>query len=304
MLSDGAQRPGEVAVADTDEEKGGAGPRASKGERPVAEERKEAPQRTTPSTSGGEEDEEMAPPAPVRFPRLESSDRHSFAESVHSVLTSMHHHKLPRWQYRLLVSSVVVLLLVLALLLVVSLLYGFGLQFPQVSVLTTESLAPGLMDAKGAIPLRSLLAFSNPNVFPIYCKPSAVTIYTDPEHAHVLGVAHVPALTLHAHERNHTAVSEYAIEGIMQVPGGPELVKRVLQGKPTLFHTHTVIPLRVKGLGFVPVTRHYEVACRVLKLWPRPAANGTSTATATPAEQGDGDGDEQISVADCHGRFV
>lgn len=147
MLSDGAQRPGEVAAADTDEEKGGAGPRASKGERPVVEERKEAPQRTTPSTSGGEEDEEMAPPAPVRLPRFDSSDRHSFAESMHSVLTSMHHHKLPKWQYRLLVSSVVVLLLVLVLLLVVSLLYGFGLQFPQVSVLTTESLAPGLMDA-------------------------------------------------------------------------------------------------------------------------------------------------------------
>jgi hypothetical protein len=171
-------------------------------------------------------------------------------------------------------------------------------------VLATEPLAPGLLDAQGNVPLRSELGFENPNVFRIYCNPSIVTIYTDAERLHVLGQAPVPALALHAHERNRIVATEYAIEGIMNVPGGPALVKRVLQGKHTIFYTTSVIGLRVRGLGFVPVTRHYEVRCRVLKLWPRIGANGGDGGNGTAAEQAEQAEDDAVSVADCAGRFV
>lgn len=239
-------------------------------------------------------------PLPARL-RRSSSDRrsHSLGESVHSVLTSLHHVKLHKTTYRLLVAAVVLLAAFLALLLIVSLIYGFGLQFPQISVVDTEPLAPSLVDAHGNIPLRSYLEFQNPNIFRIYAKPSEVAIYTDPERTHLLGRAQVPAVALHAHERHRRVETEYAIEGIMQVQGGPALVTKVAQGKPTLFYTTSVIGLRVKGLGFVPVLRHYEVKCRVLKLWGKP--KGNATAAGQPGEE---DENADVSVADCHGRFV
>ena len=162
----------------------------------------------------------------------------------------------------------------------------------------TGPLSPNLVDAHGNIPLRSSLQFQNPNIFRIYAQPSEVSIYTDSERTHLLGKAQVPAVDLHARERNRTVLSEYAIENIGKVLGGPEIVKKVGQGKPTLFYTTSVIGLRVKGLGFVPVLRHYEVSCRVLKLWPKPKGN----ATAGQAEEEEADAD--ICVADCHGRFV
>lgn len=238
-------------------------------------------------------------PSPARL-RRSSSDRrsHSLGESVHSVLTSLHHVKLHKTTYRLLVAAIILLAAFLALLLIVSLIYGFGLQFPQISVVDTEPLAASLVDAHGNIPLRSYLEFQNPNIFRIYAQPSEVAIYTDAECTHLLGRARVPALDLHAHERNRTVVTEYAIEGIMQVPGGPALVTKVAQGKPTMFYTTSVIGLRVKGLGFVPVLRHYEVKCKVLKLWGKPTGN------ATTGGQPGVDEDADVSVADCHGRFV
>lgn len=165
----------------------------------------------------------------------------------------------------------------------------------QITVLSTEPLLPGLMDANGSVPLRSLLSFSNPNIFRIYCSPSGVTIYTDPEYTHELAQASVPALALHAHERERTVATDYAIEDIMHVQGGPVLIKRVLQGRHTFFYATSRIGLRVKGLGFVPVTRHYELRCKVIKLWPKPGGNSTSGGELN---------DESPSVADCHGRFV
>lgn len=164
----------------------------------------------------------------------------------------------------------------------------------------TDPLEPKLVDAHGNIPLRSYLQFRNPNIFRIYAQPSEVSIYTDRERTRLLGKAQVPAVDLHARERNRTVVSDYVIEGIGQVVGGPELVTKVAQGKPTLFYTTSVIGLRVKGLGFVPVQRHYEVRCRVLKLWPKPMGN----ATAGQAEEEEEGRDADMSAADCHGRFV
>lgn len=300
--------------AEGDEEKGGGSggggtttPTHGIKRLPHPEEEGKEPQYTngvTPASTAAASPEPLGAPSPVRMRRTDS-DRRSFAESVHSVLSSIHHHKLPKWQYRLLVASVVVLATFLGILLIVSLIYGFGLQFPQITVLGSETLIPsGLMDAHGNVPLRSYLSFENPNIFRIYCKRSVVTIYTDPERTHVLGHAHVPALALHAHERNRTVVSEYAIKGIMSVPRGPDLVKRVLTGRPTLFYTTSVIGLQIKGLGFVPVNRKYMVQCKVLKLWPKPkpAANGTAAAI-TPG-QGEEVEEENGSVADCHGRFV
>ena len=61
----------------------------------------------------------------------------------------------------------------------------------------------------------------------------------------------------------------------------------MVQGKPTMFYTASTISFRVKGFGFVPITRKYRVECRVLKLWGKP-------------EQG---GDDS-TVADCNGRFL
>lgn len=81
---------------------------------------------------------------------------------------------------------------------------------------------------------------------------------------------------------------------------GSNRIDRIAAPSP-LAPIKTTIPLSVRGLGLVPVTRHYEVKCRVLKLWPRPPGTGNngSSTTTTPAEQGDGD-----EAADCHGRFV
>lgn len=170
-------------------------------------------------------------------------------------------------------------------------------------MLSTDPIAPGLMDSKGDVPLRSLLSFSNPNVFRIYCNPSTVRIFTDPQRTHELAQAPVPALALHARERSRTLVSEYAIEGIMHVPGGPALVKQVLHGRHSLFYTTSKIGLRVKGLGFVPVTRHYEVRCKVLKLWPKPASGNGTAAEEEKVEEAEKQ-DESLSVADCYGKFV
>lgn len=54
---------------------------------------------------------------------------------MHSVMTSTHHVKLHKRTYRLLIAALVLLTAFLGLLLIVSLIYGFGLQFPQVMTL-------------------------------------------------------------------------------------------------------------------------------------------------------------------------
>lgn len=96
---------------------------------PLREEGKESQQQQDDDAAA--DGSTMPTPLPTRMRRTDS-DRHSFSESVHSVLTSIHHFKLPKWQYRLLVGAVILLAAFLVLLLVVSLIYGFGLQVPQV----------------------------------------------------------------------------------------------------------------------------------------------------------------------------
>lgn len=226
------------------------------------------------------EDEE--PPAP---PVL------SLMDSIQTAITTLDeviHHRLPLWQYRLLIASLITAVTFLALLLIISCLYGFGLRYPHITVVGSKLVLPDkLVDSQGDVPLQSHVRFDNENIFPVRACRSTVSIYTDAGYRHLLGEAQLPALYLHARERNRTVISDYKIADINNVDGGKEILQSVLKAKPTIFYTRSIIPLQVKGLGFVPITRKYKVECKVLKLWGK-------------KDQGEMDD----TVSDCFGRFV
>lgn len=121
-----ATRDGEEAVAD--EEKPQLREEEAKEWQPEQEEKEEQWQHDGNGTSAAA----AAAAAPLPMPIRRTDSTHSFAESVHTVLTSIHHFKISKWQYRLLWAAIILLAVALGLFLVVSLIYGFGLQVPQV----------------------------------------------------------------------------------------------------------------------------------------------------------------------------
>lgn len=88
----------------------------------------------------------------------------------------------PKWEYRLLVGSVFFLLFALVLTIVITVVYGFGMAFPHISITAIQPNLPfPFMDAKGAIPITGTMAFSNPNAFKAKTHPTKIEIYALPD---------------------------------------------------------------------------------------------------------------------------
>ena len=87
--------------------------------------------------------------------------------------------QMPKWQYRLLLSTLFLLLFSLAVLAVSSILYGFNLAFPHIQVVDINLPLPfPFADAEGAIPVNAIIHFSNPNPFQAKAKAGTIDIYT------------------------------------------------------------------------------------------------------------------------------
>lgn len=207
-------------------------------------------------------------------------------------------HKMPRWKYRLLCGSLAGTLLLLVLLIVVSIVYGFNLKYVHISVTSTEPLLPAtLVDPQGNVPLRAMLSLDNPNRFPIAAGRSQVALSflhkaNGTREVFPLTTAPIAPVFLHAREREHALASEFVLQNIAHMPGGPALMGAVLKGRATYFLADLTLPLRVQALGFVPVVRQFKVACTIATLWGEPLASG---ANGTAAKE---------SISDCFGRFV
>ncbi|TFJ83274.1 hypothetical protein NSK_005436 [Nannochloropsis salina CCMP1776] len=188
---------------------------------------------------------------------------------------------MPKWKYRLMVSSIVVLLISFLLLLFVSVVYGFGMSLPHIEVVAVDVVLP--LPPEGSLPVRSLMRVNNPNRFSILVHPTDISIYSHPTRSpgSLLGVSTIPEHLLHAREGAHTTESVFVVRDLGSIEGGPLLAEAVLTGGPTFFYTRAKAELTVMSLGFMSIGRAYILECTVLKYWGK-----------------------DILLSDCYGRFT
>ncbi|EWM26904.1 hypothetical protein Naga_100103g11 [Nannochloropsis gaditana] len=144
----------------------------------------------------------------------------SLLSSLHSSVRSIvgqignHLYQMPKWKYRLMVSSIVVLLISFLLLLFVSVVYGFGMSLPHIEVVAVDVVLP--LPPDGSLPVRSLMRVNNPNRFSILVHPTDISVYSHPTRSpgSLLGVSTIPEHLLHAREGAHTTESVFVVRDL------------------------------------------------------------------------------------------
>lgn len=219
-------------------------------------------------------------------PDLQSHGSISAVRHIMDVVEEMFH-TMPRWQYRLLVGALICTTTSLILLALIAALYGFSLTYPRVQVTRVALKYPQTYfdpDGSGGIPVVTTISFSNPNAFPVRIKRSKLLLYTDEMRKHVLSTSTIPDRYLHEHSDGNTASFEFVVRDLNKIEGGNELLKQVLSNEFSFIYTQCVIPLKVMGLGFLPVIRRYKMTCKVMQKWGPPESS--------------------FAMSDCYGRFV